>query len=72
VLAIQWHHSHCVGINPLQSAQQTIALALDCKSRIKMENGPQSRILSVITYVVINKLYQSNCNYFSELTFVKE
>jgi len=35
-------------------------------------NGPQSRILSVKTYVGINKLDQSNHNYFSKLTFVKE
>jgi len=39
-MAIQWHHSHCVGINPLQGAQYTIALAWDCKSRIKMEMAP--------------------------------
>jgi hypothetical protein len=35
-------------------------------------NGLQSRILSVTTYVGINKLDQSNHNYFSKLTFVKE
>jgi hypothetical protein len=35
-------------------------------------NGPQSRILSVTTYIDINKLGQSNNNYFSKFTFVKE
>lgn len=35
-------------------------------------NGPRFHILSVTTYIGINKLDQSNHNYFSKLTFVKE